>query len=152
MTCENGGTCQNLINDFMCYCADGFTGVTCETSKCLYTRSQKIVLCIIYCNFVRFCLDVDDCVSNTCQNGGMCVDGVASFTCDCAPGFTDRNCSTSEKKYSMRSINLEFIDLLFPQTLTNVLGSCVSMVEPVWTELTQDLVIVRSVTRATSAA
>ena len=90
-------------------------------------------------------------MSNSCENGAMCVDGVASFTCDCAPGFTDRNCSTSEKKYSMRSINLEFIDLLFPQTLTNVSGSCVSMVEPVWTESTRDLVIAWSVTRATSA-
>jgi hypothetical protein len=38
------------------------------------------------------CVDVDDCASNPCQNGGACDDGVNSYTCHCAPGFTGQNC------------------------------------------------------------
>ena len=30
--CENGGTCTDLVDDFSCDCAAGFTGFTCETS------------------------------------------------------------------------------------------------------------------------
>ena len=30
--CENGGTCTDLVDDFSCDCAAGFTGGTCETS------------------------------------------------------------------------------------------------------------------------
>ena len=29
--CENGGTCSDAVNGFTCACADGYTGVQCET-------------------------------------------------------------------------------------------------------------------------
>ena len=29
--CQNGATCNDLINDFNCTCAAGFTGSKCET-------------------------------------------------------------------------------------------------------------------------
>ena len=28
--CRNGGTCRNVPNDYVCVCADGFTGKQCE--------------------------------------------------------------------------------------------------------------------------
>ena len=31
--CKNGGTCQNLINDYSCTCAPGYSGKSCETGK-----------------------------------------------------------------------------------------------------------------------
>ena len=40
--------------------------------------------------------DIDDCVGHTCQNGAVCVDGVAAYTCSCLPGFTDSSCNTSK--------------------------------------------------------
>ena len=40
--------------------------------------------------------DVNDCSPNPCQNGGTCTDGVNSYTCSCAAGFTGDNCRTSE--------------------------------------------------------
>ena len=38
--------------------------------------------------------DIDDCAVNPCLNGGACTDGVNSFTCACAAGYTDNTCST----------------------------------------------------------
>ena len=31
--CKNGGTCKNLINDYSCTCALGYSGKSCETGK-----------------------------------------------------------------------------------------------------------------------
>ena len=39
--------------------------------------------------------DIDDCAENPCWNGGVCVDGINVFTCDCAHGFTGDLCNTS---------------------------------------------------------
>ena len=38
--------------------------------------------------------DVDECGSNPCQNGGTCMDGVNSYTCSCAAGYTGQHCET----------------------------------------------------------
>ena len=38
--------------------------------------------------------DIDDCVNNTCQNGGSCVDGINNFTCNCLKGYTGSHCQT----------------------------------------------------------
>ena len=37
-------------------------------------------------------VDIDECDSNPCQNGGTCNDGINSYTCDCIPGFNGTNC------------------------------------------------------------
>jgi hypothetical protein len=68
--CLNGGTCMADGASFLCTCAAGFTGTTCETN-------------------------VDDCAMNPCLNGGSCADGVDSFTCTCAAGFTGTTCETN---------------------------------------------------------
>lgn len=43
------------------------------------------------------CNSQNECESNPCQNGGSCFDGIGSFTCRCAAGFTgptcERNCA-----------------------------------------------------------
>ena len=40
--------------------------------------------------------DINECVSNSCVNGGTCFDGVARYTCTCVTGYTGTNCQTSE--------------------------------------------------------
>ena len=41
-------------------------------------------------------LDIDDCVNHmyTCANGGLCVDSVNSYTCNCSAGYTEKHCLT----------------------------------------------------------
>ena len=36
--------------------------------------------------------DIDECASSPCQNGGTCVDGVNSYTCNCDVGYAGKNC------------------------------------------------------------
>ena len=65
--CLNDGTCTDLVDDYSCECAPGFSGATCD-------------------------VNVDDCSPNPCLNGGTCEDGVNTFTCDCPPGFPGTHC------------------------------------------------------------
>ena len=36
--------------------------------------------------------DIDDCVNHACENGGSCVDGVNSYSCNCLVGYTGDRC------------------------------------------------------------
>ena len=55
--CKNGGTCFN--ND--CCCVAGYAGKYCET-------------------------EIDECLSNPCQNGATCLDVLDRYICRCLPG------------------------------------------------------------------
>ena len=40
-------------------------------------------------------VDIDDCATATCANNGTCIDGVAEYTCQCAPGFRGVICDVN---------------------------------------------------------
>ena len=40
--------------------------------------------------------DIDDCLENPCNNNGSCVDGIASYNCECLAGFTGADCEMSK--------------------------------------------------------
>ncbi|XP_025066105.1 neurocan core protein [Alligator sinensis] len=50
-----------------CTCDPGFTGENCE-------------------------IDIDDCLSSPCQNGGTCIDEINSFVCLCLPSYGGSLC------------------------------------------------------------
>lgn len=39
-----------------------------------------------------FSKDLNECLSNPCQNGGHCRDQIGTYECRCASGFLGRNC------------------------------------------------------------
>ena len=39
-------------------------------------------------------MNIDDCASHPCLNGGTCADGINTFTCTCAAGFNGTTCAT----------------------------------------------------------
>ncbi|KAM7012036.1 uncharacterized protein LKV04_022610 [Tautogolabrus adspersus] len=65
--CLHGGSCLQEGDGYSCYCAQGFSGESCE-------------------------IDIDDCQSNPCQNGGTCIDEINSFVCLCLPSYGGATC------------------------------------------------------------
>ena len=47
--CQNGGTCQSVPNDYVCVCADEFTGKLCEEGMIVL---QCWILCHLTCHVV----------------------------------------------------------------------------------------------------
>ncbi|XP_017770186.1 PREDICTED: protein crumbs isoform X2 [Nicrophorus vespilloides] len=114
--CKNGSTCQNGKNDmtqnnFTCHCAEGMVGDLCDTPYCLVkgqgcengfcNMSSKVPICQCQLGFDgKYCeINVDDCVTATgdspCLNGGVCVDGVNEYKCNCTGiGYTGMLCET----------------------------------------------------------
>ena len=86
--CENGGTCIDGIDYFICHCPSGYTGDYCETSGAFQLGLMSSCLGIFY-------VDFDECVSYPCQNGGTCFDDIGGYTCVCILGHTGDNCETS---------------------------------------------------------
>ncbi|CAG9817889.1 unnamed protein product [Phaedon cochleariae] len=117
ITCENrpcrdGASCKtgpNEItgNNFTCLCTEGMEGPLCDTpfcvrKKCVRGRCDSagaVPFCECPSGFEGdFCeVDIDECVSpaggSPCQNGGVCLDGVARYDCNCTgTGYTGLLC------------------------------------------------------------
>ena len=49
--------------------------------------------------FSSFILDIDECASTPCQNGGTCTDAVNGYTCACEAGYSGADCSTGKAQF-----------------------------------------------------
>jgi len=56
--CKHGGECNNTAGSYMCLCVAGYMGRTCE-------------------------VDIDECGEEPCLHGGLCIDLINTFTCNC---------------------------------------------------------------------
>nr|CAD7195211.1 unnamed protein product [Timema douglasi] len=102
--CFNNGVCQDGVNGYSCTCLPGYQGVLCEVDIAVCNMTG-VSLCINggVCiegpgdTFSCACLQgwtgqicetaVDECVSSPCQNGGVCVDLFAGYSCACPFGM-----------------------------------------------------------------
>ncbi|XP_044726579.1 cubilin-like [Chrysoperla carnea] len=71
--CRNGGRCQDLFNNFLCWCPDNWEGPQCD-------------------------VDVNECTKFIgtdlgCQNGGTCINKAGSYECICPPGWYGLHCT-----------------------------------------------------------
>ena len=54
----------------MCKCQQGYSGKNCQINN-------------------------DDCAGDPCQNNGVCVDGIQSYSCTCPAGYSGKNCEVA---------------------------------------------------------
>lgn len=64
--CQHGAT----FTDYKCDCVLGYSGKDCQVDE----------------------TQLDECLSNPCQNGGNCVDKIGGYFCKCKLAFKGSNC------------------------------------------------------------
>ncbi|CAD7079574.1 unnamed protein product [Hermetia illucens] len=104
--CQNGGVCVDRLAAYVCACPMGYTGINCEEEILICSASpcQNNALCLMeegvptcYCvpdfHGERCEYQYDECqLGPKCMNGGVCIDGVDTFTCSCPPLLTGLFC------------------------------------------------------------
>ena len=66
----------------------------------LFARDFLIVLIWFVC-----LIDIDECSSNPCLNGGSCTDQVNGYVCSCPPTYTGAQCQTGKLVWFSRKVN-----------------------------------------------
>ncbi|XP_041090331.1 protein crumbs homolog 2-like isoform X2 [Polyodon spathula] len=102
--CYHEGKCEDLFNFFECSCPHGWGGLycqsnidDCQSSPCLHGNCTDLLAgykCDCYPGYTggNCETNLDDCAENLCQNGGMCSDGIDTFSCACPPQFAGPLC------------------------------------------------------------
>uniref|UniRef100_A0A1I8G0V6 Delta-like protein n=1 Tax=Macrostomum lignano TaxID=282301 RepID=A0A1I8G0V6_9PLAT len=108
--CQNGGTCSNTDASpwYHCSCVSGYTGTDCEididdcaSNPCASGLCSDLVndySCSCFTGWEgRNCsINHNDCSVSACLNGGRCIDGNGTFTCDCTDtGFAGHRCQNN---------------------------------------------------------
>ena len=98
--CGANEACSNTEGSFTCACATGYTGTpgacadvdectagshNCDSNaQCANTDGSFTCTCNPgYAGDGGVCTDIDDCAGVVCKHGGVCVDEVNGFHCDC---------------------------------------------------------------------
>ena len=91
--CVNGN-CTDQVNNFTCSCEAGYSGDTCngEVNMCNFNFKMTS---LFWCEHITYSSEnIDGCLSNPCQNGGVCNDGVNSYTCSCVSVYGGDHCES----------------------------------------------------------
>ena len=82
----------HIIEENTVFINDRLAVASCERDLSWVCVVLKSV--VFFINISNFPIaDIDDCSSDPCLNGGACRDGVNSYTCTCALGYTGITCS-----------------------------------------------------------
>ena len=98
---------RRCYDSFSCVCPAAYSGPLCETdiAECAsepcqhlagVSRIERIHLQLVAGWSGVLCeSDINECSSLPCQNGGLCHDGLNSFTCSCPAGWSGVLCMTN---------------------------------------------------------
>ena len=50
--------------------------------------------------------DIDECAVRPCQNGGNCTDAINDYDCNCAAGYSGKNCTIGKNDVLSKKIIL----------------------------------------------
>lgn len=94
--CKNNGTCELGETWFLCKCAVGFDGPSCQ-------------------------ININECASQPCAEGATCVDGIGNFKCICPPTKRGKRCEISEFAVAINTSStfVKFSILLLGLVLSN---------------------------------
>uniref|UniRef100_A0A8C0FEB1 Cubilin n=1 Tax=Bubo bubo TaxID=30461 RepID=A0A8C0FEB1_BUBBB len=114
--CHPSATCTSAPGLMpFCSCASGYTGSgygpsgcsplsdtcqlqnPCANGQCLATISGYFCLCYAGWTGPNCTENIDECISNPCQNGGSCTDGVNGYSCECTSAWTGPQCQTAQQ-------------------------------------------------------
>ncbi|XP_052789096.1 protein crumbs-like isoform X2 [Mya arenaria] len=104
--CQNDAPCITLVGTFQCNCTgSGYTGRLCdvEIDECAADQglcgngtchnNPGSYSCSCIEGYIGIhCQDVDECLSDPCQNGATCVNEEDAYRCKCMVGFNGPNC------------------------------------------------------------
>lgn len=62
-----------MLNDHLCVCDFGFTGIDCDKN-------------------------IDDCIANICENNASCIDNIGSYDCLCEDDYKGEYCEITVGK------------------------------------------------------
>ena len=88
--CGNN-SCTNELGGFSCVCNPGYRGEHCEEN-------------------------IDECLTNICQNNSTCVDGINEYTCLCPPNYKGDFCEILFCESSIKHIykaSVEYFCVVF---------------------------------------
>ena len=91
--------------------------------KSSHAENKTCLAIHINLSFFSF-LQVGECYSNPCLNGGACIDWVNMYTCQCLPGYNGPQCEDSKyismKLYKNKQTNKQTIELKWPSDFFSV--------------------------------
>ncbi|VDO92390.1 unnamed protein product [Soboliphyme baturini] len=103
-SCNYHGTCVDNLNYYTCLCEDGYNGDNCEYGIHTSPPATDIAILVDFLptdeagyedsNQQDFfnSKEVDECLTDSCNKAGRCIDEFNGFRCRCYVGFTGSRC------------------------------------------------------------
>ncbi|XP_065104358.1 protein crumbs homolog 2b isoform X1 [Paramisgurnus dabryanus] len=139
--CENGASCVDAIGGYTCVCPPDHTGPFCQwrfpPQQCdvdlqcenegMCTEGDLGANCTCKPGFTgeRCEVDIDECESDPCLNGGTCLNRLNSYFCDCVSDFSGTNCQNTKQ---LQGEGVPWLVVAVPLLCLGVLLAAVTLV------------------------